>query len=56
MTKHRPNSRILLRLLLTARFASFARQRSYGYTSSQGLTNRTRQVAPRYGREGWDND
>lgn len=38
----------LLQNILTAPAASFARRRSYGYASSQGLTADTRQNVIRY--------
>lgn len=41
MRKSLPRTHFQLQLALPARFASFARQRSYGYASSQELTNRT---------------
>lgn len=41
--KHHLTNLFLLQTSLSARFANFARQRSYGYASSQELTNRTRQ-------------
>jgi hypothetical protein len=44
MISNRCATPFLLRANLTARFASFARLRGYGYASSQELTNRTRQL------------
>jgi hypothetical protein len=41
-------TRIQLQSILTARCASFARQRSYSYASSQELTHRTRQNGLRF--------
>lgn len=50
MSRAHLKPRILLQQALAARFASFARQHSYGYASSQELSNRTRQRLFRYGR------
>ncbi len=53
MSAH-PKPRMLLQAQLTARFDSFARQRSYSYASLQELPNRTRQPGFRYARGAWD--